>query len=116
MIAVMRLPREQRNDEQSLKPVIDFLKTLKFFSPHIGNKDIMLGMASNIEMVSFNKGDFVFEQGDVGTHFFMILGGEVSIVNVEKDEFDGSMISMNVLVKMFRGQSFGDTALESRGA
>ena len=49
-----------------------------------------------------------------GEHFYMILDGEVSIVKTKKDE-DGFVLSSTVLVKLFRGQTFGETALESAG-
>ena len=40
----------------------------------------------------------------------MVLDGEVSIVKVSPDG-----LKTTVLVKLFRGHTFGDTALESKG-
>jgi len=44
----------------------------------------------------------------------MILDGEVSIVKCKKNP-EGDILSTNVLVKLFRGFTFGETALESAG-
>lgn len=113
-LTAMMLPPEQKN-EQTLEPVINFLKTVKLFAPHVKNNKVLSEIAKMLELRTFQKGEFIFEEGDVGTHFFIILEGEVSIVKCLKDPYDNTRIlSTNILVKMYRGASFGEAALESK--
>ena len=67
-------------------------------------------MADRLELMTFKKGEFIFEEGDRGMHFFIVLDGEISIVKAASDGH-----KKNVLVKLFRGHAFGETALEIRG-
>lgn len=75
---------------------------------------LLTEIASKLELQEYLKGGIIFEEKQPGEHFFMILDGDVSIVKMFKNE-DGKIIETITLVKLFRGQSFGDTALETKG-
>jgi CRP-like cAMP-binding protein len=111
--AVLALPREERTPK-ALECVIDFLSRLKFFAPFVADNKLMQTIAGKVELTRHSDGDYIFEEGMKGEHFYMILDGEVSIVKTKKNE-DGFVLSSTVLVKLFRGQTFGETALESAG-
>jgi CRP-like cAMP-binding protein len=106
--------RENKNkrDEKDMDAVVDFLQTLKFFE-HIGDSEVMREIAGQIELQSFTKGDVIFEEGAPGEHFYMIVDGEVSIVKLAKNSH-GDFMELT-LVKLYRGHTFGDTALEKKG-
>lgn len=88
---------------------------MKFFAPLAVDRKLMSQIAMQVEVKSFKKGEFIFEEGEPGHHLFMILDGEISVVKCKKDPIDGEILEMTTLVKMFRGQSFGETALETKG-
>lgn len=113
LIVAMRLPKAERNIH-NMVPVVDFLKQLKFFSSLAKDADVMSQIACSIDIKICNKDTFLFQEGDTGSHFFMIVDGEISIVKVTKDDHD-VIVNMLTFVKLFRGQSFGETALDSRG-
>jgi len=113
IITVLSLPQNQRTTK-GLVSVMDFLASLKFFASFASDYDIMLHIAQNIELRSYQKDSFIFEEGMIGMHFYMLLDGEVSIVKCKKKQ-DGDILSTVTLVKLFRGQTFGETALEKQG-
>ena len=113
ILIVMSLPKKERS-RKKLEAVVDFISQLKFFNAFKNDPELMMEIASEVELTSYEKGDFIFEEGNIGEHFYMILDGEVSIVKCKKKE-DGEIISTNVLVRLFRGYTFGETALESKG-
>ena len=110
---VLQQPKHERK-KKHLAAVVDFLSTLKFFQAFQNEPDILDEIAGEVELTTYAKGEFIFEEGMLGEHFFMILDGEVSIVKCKKKE-DGEIYSTNVLVRLFRGYTFGETALESQG-
>jgi CRP-like cAMP-binding protein len=63
---------------------------------------------------TIGAGGVVFDEGDIGNHFYMILDGEVSIIKIHRT-IDGEFKEAITLVKLYRGQSFGETALEHKG-
>ena len=93
-----------------LHSIVDFLKNLKFFKKFVQDTDTLMNLASKFQLNSFNKGAFIFNEGDKGNHFFVVLDGEVSIVRQGPDA-----LMRNVLVKLVRGDTFGETALDSKG-
>lgn len=98
---------------RDLEALTDFLKTLKFFQAFTAQPDLLVQVAAQVELRICPKNTPVFEEGSPGHHFFIILDGEVSIVKVKK--IFGEVVETKVIVRMFRGQTFGETALESRG-
>jgi CRP-like cAMP-binding protein len=112
ILTSLAVPSAQRQP-RDLEPIMDFLGNLKFFASFAGSHEIMSAIARKVELMAFAKGKFIFEEGDPGDRFFIIYDGEVSIVKVKK-MFD-EIVDTTVLVRMFRGQTFGETALESKG-
>jgi CRP-like cAMP-binding protein len=112
IISSLNIPCLQRTNKD-IEPIVDFLSTLKFFASFQNNNDIMSSIARKVELQLFSKGKFIFEEGDPGSQFYIIYDGEVSIVHVKK--MFGEVVDTTVLVKLFRGHTFGETALESKG-
>ncbi|KAJ1385850.1 hypothetical protein B484DRAFT_410391, partial [Ochromonadaceae sp. CCMP2298] len=73
----------------------------------------MLKVARNIQLELFPKRTYVFKEGDPGHHFYIVLEGEISIVKAKKHKEDDIDEHFDVVWRCFRGQSFGETALES---
>jgi len=112
ILIVLSLPKAERA-RKKLAAVVDFISQLKFFQAFKNDPAVLMEIASEVELTSYDRGEFVFEEGMLGEHFFMILDGEVSIVKCKKTE-NGDIISTNVLVRLFRGYTFGETALEKK--
>lgn len=70
-------------------------------------------IASKVVMRAYSRDETIFQEGDPGHHFYIVLDGEVSIVKIKQLYED--VTETIVLVKMFRGQTFGETAIESKG-
>lgn len=99
--------------QKRIAPIIEFLKSLKYFQRFKNEHEILTIIASKVELMQFAKGQFIFNEGDVGLHFFIVVDGEVSIVKDLKT--GGGHAKFQTLVKLFRGNTFGEAALESRG-
>ncbi len=59
---------------------------------------------------SYGRGDFVFQRGAAGTHFFVVLSGRVSLV-LPADDRESSM----VVGRMEKGDIFGVSPLLGMG-
>jgi CRP-like cAMP-binding protein len=105
------LDREERSAE--LQHVIDFLKGIKFFSGIVNDQQIMRTLAQKVRLVIYEKDTVIFQEGDRGTNFYVVIDGEISIVKLIKDPLTSVVTAKNVLVKLFRAQTFGETALNS---
>lgn len=77
---------------------IKFIKQIPIFS-HLSDEEAQLVMGS-FEMKSFGAGDFIFQQGDVGTGMYGIIFGEVEVIR--NDE---------VIAKLGTNDFFGEMAL-----
>lgn len=65
---------------------------------------------SNITKTTFKAGDFIFFEGDIESHFFIIESGTVSIFVKDKKG-----IKMEV-ARLKDGETFGEFALIDKGA
>ena len=108
----MLLKKKKYRSDEDMYVVVDFLKTLKFFE-NITDKEVLFNIAGKIELKTYQKGDIIFNEGDPGEHFYMIVDGEISIVKLGKTK-EGDFMEIT-LVKLYRGHAFGDTALETKG-
>ena len=113
ILVVLRQPKEERRPRH-MAAVVDFIRGLKFFAAFKNDEHTLHEIAGEVELRSLQNEEFLFEEGMLGEHFFMILDGEISIVKCKKNA-DGDILKTNVLVRLFRGQTFGETALESTG-
>jgi len=111
IMQALKIPREKRT-QANMNSVIDFIQTVKFFSSMTDR--YQLGrIACALELVTYGKDEFVFHEGEIGNHFYIVFEGEASIAKVKKDA-KGRIISKLVLVTLFPGQSFGETALAKK--
>ena len=111
LVKALEKKKELRTDDD-YNVVVDFIKELKFFA-NFQDKTTLMKIAKGIELTKYEKGDYVFQEGDSGEHFYMIVDGEISIVKWVKNP-EGEFVEIT-LVKLYRGHTFGDTALESKG-
>ena len=111
LVTSLDKPKAHRTEDDYMV-VIDFLKELKFFV-NVQERKILRRIAEGIQITKYEKDEYIFQEGDPGEHFYMIVGGEISIVKNVKDK-DGEFQEIT-LVKLYRGHTFGDTALESKG-
>lgn len=65
---------------------------------------------SSITKEIFKAGDFIFFEGDIEAHFYIIESGEVSIFTKDKT---GKKIEV---ARLKEGETFGEFALISKGA
>ncbi len=65
---------------------------------------------SSITKESFKAGDFIFFEGDIEAHFFIIESGEVSIFMKDKKGAKFEVARLNP------GETFGEFALIDKGA
>ena len=107
------VPKGERTFKD-LEEISDFLKAVKFLSPFQNDWTVLSRIAQNVELTNYHRGGIVFDEGDTGNHFYMILDGEVSIVKLAHN-IEGDLSEVITLVKLYRGQSFGETALEHHG-
>jgi CRP-like cAMP-binding protein len=113
-----------KRSENDLLRIMDFLRETKVFSSFntIVHEKALKIVASKIVLQCDSRGSYIFEEGDRGEHFFIIYEGEIdivkSVVNTEKMALLGLTEAIHdsiTLVKLFRGNSFGEAALESPG-
>jgi hypothetical protein len=113
IVSVLMLEPEDRKDYM-LDPITDFLRGLKVFSD-FSNREGLLRVARNIQMVTFAARKFVFKEGEPGLHFYIVLEGEISIVKAKRHRENDLEETYDTVWKCYRGQSFGETALETEG-
>ncbi|MBC7743296.1 MAG: cyclic nucleotide-binding domain-containing protein [Bdellovibrionaceae bacterium] len=65
---------------------------------------------SSITKESFKAGDFIFFEGDIEAHFYIIESGEVSIFMKDKK---GAKMEV---ARLLPGETFGEFALIDKGA
>lgn len=69
------------------EPIIDFLKTLKIFSSFGHKSDVLYNVANKVTLHSYLKGMHIFDEGDVGHCFYMILEGKIHDYSSEMNFF-----------------------------
>ena len=71
---------EREESTAELRSVIDFLKSVKFFAGIASDPVIMKHVADKVKLCTYKKGDYIFQEGDPGTSFFIVADGEISVV------------------------------------
>jgi CRP-like cAMP-binding protein len=113
IIVSLRIPSERRT-KRDLVPIIDFVRGLKFFHSFSEYPHTVEEIATYLELQRFENGDHVFNEGEPGDRFYIVLDGEISIIKRRKVHALIDFITENVvLVKLGCGKYFGETALES---
>lgn len=104
------IEREEATSER--RTVVDFLKGVKFFSAIASDQVVMKTVAEKVKLCTFAKDDYIFKEGDPGKSFFIVADGEVSVVKCFSSD-PGEKGVEELLVKLYRGQTFGETALDN---
>lgn len=69
------------------------------------NKQIKDHLLKSGKKVNFNQSDFIFKQGDVSDHVYIILSGEVDILSEDKKG------SLNIIETLTEGAIFGEMGM-----
>lgn len=112
VVTFLKKPFSEREDSGDIRFVIDFLKSVKFFHGIASEPTVMRNCARKVRLVKYEKDRVIFNEGDPGKSFYIVLDGEVSIVKVMR-LLDSEKTKTELLVKLFRGQTFGETALDN---
>lgn len=119
LLEALRIPCEER-ERKDLQHIMQFIEGLKIFSVFngilntlvnelfsfqkvsivTGHADSFYHTASKLKLVSFPAGSYVFQEGEPGYDFFIILDGEVCITRKKV-----------VLITLSNRQYFGEYAL-----
>ncbi len=113
ILTALRIPCSLRK-ENDLQPIIEFVKGLKFFHSFSSYPETVAQIAEKLELQSYVNGSHIFHEGEVGSHFYVILDGEVSIYKRKRLQSMETVSENVLLVKLGCGQHFGETALESK--
>ncbi len=114
ILASLSIPCADRTN-LDLVPIIDFVQGLKIFSSFSSHPETVIQIASKLELQEFYNGSYIFQEGSVGSHFYIILDGEVSIVKKKRILALVDITTETlVLVKLGCGQYFGENALQSK--
>jgi tetratricopeptide (TPR) repeat protein len=111
VVTFLKKPFLEREESGDLRIVIEFLKSVKFFHGISTEPLVMKNCAKKVRLIKYDKDHVIFNEGDLGTSFFVILDGEVSIVKVMR-LLDSEKTKTEILVKLYRAQTFGETALD----
>ena len=113
MITYLKKSYIEREDcQQDIRWVIDFLKSVKFFSGIASEPHVMRECAKRVKLQRYDKDSVIFYEGDPGQSFYIIADGEISVVKQVRS-IDSEKTKTELLVKLFRGQTFGETALDN---
>ena len=113
MISYLKKSYIEREDcQQDIRWVIDFLKSVKFFSGIASEPHVMRECAKRVRLECHDKDSVVFYEGDPGKSFYIIADGEISVVKQVRS-IESEKTKTELLVKLFRGQTFGETALDN---
>ncbi|KAL4500672.1 hypothetical protein ABPG72_003096 [Tetrahymena utriculariae] len=86
------------------------IENVNFLKQFIGTKSLeFLEMCKYLEVEEYEEGHILFQQGDIGEKFFIILEGQVAVlINVQTKK---NGIEQKEIGKLSAGDSFGDLAL-----
>ena len=117
LLEALRIPCDER-ERKDLQHIVQFIEGLKIFSvfngnivslfsymrskilQSLGHADSFYHTASKLKLVTFSAGSYVFQEGEPGYDFFIILDGEVCITRKKV-----------VLITLSNRQYFGEYAL-----
>eukprot|EP01036_Dinobryon_divergens_P031971 gene31971-41470_t len=102
LLEALRVPCDER-ERKDLQHIVQFIEGLKIFSVFNGHADSFYHTASKLKLVTFSAGSYVFQEGEPGYDFFIILDGEVCITRKKV-----------VLITLSNRQYFGEYALENK--
>jgi hypothetical protein len=98
--------------------VVDFLTDVKFFAHFASDRTIISDFSSKLHSRKVEKDILVFKTEDIGYQFFIVLKGEIALVNdqILNSRGRNKMISdpnNKSVLKFGRGQIFGEEVVTS---
>ncbi|GLD96033.1 hypothetical protein PINS_up004711 [Pythium insidiosum] len=96
-----------QRSEKDLKFAVEYLKSVKFFSRF--SFEVRKQLCKVMRLISAVTNTVLFEEGQIGRHFYIIFTGSVEVSVRTKNRFDET--SENVVSRLGEGESFGELAL-----
>ncbi|TMW57455.1 hypothetical protein Poli38472_003380 [Pythium oligandrum] len=96
-----------QRSEKDLKFAVEYLKGVKFFSRF--SFEVRKQLCKVMKLISAVTNTILFEEGQVGRHFYIIFSGSVEVSVRTKNRFDEN--TENVVSRLAEGESFGELAL-----
>lgn len=114
IINCLAIPPGQRT-KRDLYPLIEFIKGLKFFHTFSAFPETIVHIAARLELEIHHRGAHIFNEGEPGNYFYIILDGEVAITKKKRMHALTDIVTENViLVQLGCGQYFGENALDNK--
>lgn len=110
LISILKKPSNQRSSRH-LYSLLSFTHDIKFFR-HLSrdlSEDAVSQCCLHMTYAYHRRNEFVFQQGDLGSKFYVVLEGEVAVI-VTTDDGSGNELS-NEVGKCSIGDAFGEFAL-----
>nr|CCA16711.1 conserved hypothetical protein [Albugo laibachii Nc14] len=109
--SIFQRPPSQRY-EKELSIAIEYLNSVKFFSRF--TLEVRKKLCKVMNFINATSSTILFEEGEIGRHFYIIFSGQVDVSVKYKNRFDET--AGNVVATLGEGDSFGELALsESDG-
>ena len=102
-MSAMQVSEHKRTDEHK-QALLDWIGSVPFFKKNAPNRAAQVEICKDLERISYENGEDVMVQGDVGDSFFAILLGEVDVV-----------VGGVTLDQLTVPACFGDDAIEGDG-
>lgn len=96
-----------QRSEKDLKFAVEYLKSVKFFSRF--SFEVRKQLCKAMRLISAVTNTVLFEEGQIGRHFYIIFSGTVEVSVRSKDRFGET--SENVVSRLGEGDYFGELAL-----
>jgi CRP-like cAMP-binding protein len=90
--------------------IANYVKDIKVFKDFQSNEEQMYELCKNLTLKSLAENKVLFEQGDKGDSYFIILEGNVEIFVKVGDEKTGMDTRKKVAI-LKKGDAFGDLSL-----
>jgi CRP-like cAMP-binding protein len=114
IINCLAIPPGQRT-KRDLYPLVEFIKGLKFFHVFSAFPETIVHIAARLELEIHHRGAHIFNEGEPGNYFYIILDGEVAITKKKRMHGLTDIVTENViLVQLGCGQYFGENALDNK--
>lgn len=104
---ILSTPKNQRTPEQ-ISELISILKPLKLFKNLLKSPSALSSICQLLQFEFHSASDYVFKYGDIGTHYYIILEGRVSL---QIPKSIGKSLAEVMVYEKFSG--FGEIALEA---
>ncbi|DBA04204.1 TPA: hypothetical protein N0F65_004312 [Lagenidium giganteum] len=96
-----------QRSEKDLKFAVEYLKGVKFFSRF--SFEVRKQLCKAMRLISAISNTIIFEEGQIGKHFYMIFTGTVEVSVRSRNRFDETTES--VVSRLGEGDYFGELAL-----